>query len=249
MNSVLIFTSNIFHLLSHTHWTHLSHTHSTHTELSELRSTHRAPRERSTHRAKKLQAPTHSFLSSIRTRRTSLTRTWHTVSFLFPFLTPIHSFLWPITLISSIHPLITSFLTPIHSFSSFLNPIHTASTYTALIHTLKIQRMTVMTHLQTHKRPNLHPSLTPFWNLTFHRRQPNPMPFSPYLASLLLLLLLLLLYILFFWAMTVDCGIFIWLIMSIGCSWFVEWVAKIWCGYRGFGYKFDVKIVVVVRVG
>ena len=29
----------------------------------------------------------------------------------------------------------------------------------------------------------------------------------------------------------------------------VEWVAKIWCGYRGFGYKFDVKIVVVVRVG
>ena len=105
--------------------------------------------------------------------------------------------------------------------------------------------MTVTTHPQTHKRPNLHPSLTPFWNPTFHRRQPNPVPLSPYLASLLLLLL----YILFFWAMTVDCGIFIWLIMSIGCSWFVEWVAKIWCGYRGFGYKFDVKIVVVVRVG
>ena len=29
----------------------------------------------------------------------------------------------------------------------------------------------------------------------------------------------------------------------------VEWVAKIWCGYHGFGYKFNVKIVVVVRVG
>ena len=53
----------------------------------------------------------------------------------------------------------------------------------------------------------------------------------------------------YFFLDLVDCGIFISLIMSIGCSWFVEWVAKIWCGYCGFGYKFDVKIVVVVRVG
>ena len=143
MNSVLIFTSNIFPLLSHTHSTHLSHMHSTHTEFSKLRSTHRAPREQSTHRAKKLQAPIHSFLSPICTRRTSLTRTRRTVSFPFPFLTPIHSFLnlirsflWPITLISPIHPLITSFLTQIHYLSSFLSPIHTA-----LIYTPKIQRM------------------------------------------------------------------------------------------------------------
>ena len=63
MNSVLIFTSNIFNLLFHTYWTHLSHTHLMHTELSMLQSTHRAPRERSTHRAKKLQALIHSFLS------------------------------------------------------------------------------------------------------------------------------------------------------------------------------------------
>ena len=164
MNSVLIFTSNIFHLLFHTYWTHLSHTHLMHTELSMLQSTHRAPRERSTHRVKKLQAPIHSFLSPILTRRTSLTRTRRMMSFPFPFLTlihsflsSIHSFLWPITLISPIHPLITLFLTPIHSLSSFLSLIHTAP-----IHTLKIQRMIVTTHPQTHKRPNLHPSLTPF---------------------------------------------------------------------------------------
>ena len=44
--------------------------------------------------------------------------------------------------------------------------------------------------------------------------------------------------LLYFFLDLVDCGIFTSLIMSIGCSWFVQWVAKIRCGYRCFGYKF-----------
>ena len=215
MNSVLIFTSNIFHPLSHTH--------STHTELSKLFSTHRVPSSdpHTERRSSKLRAPNpdphtelhhlpHAKRSSPSPSRSRSSP--RTVSFPFPFLSLICSFLWPITLISPIHHLIISFLTPIHSLSSFLSPIHTA-----LIHTPKILVLIQPTHPQTHKQPNLHPSLISFWNPTFHRRQPNPVPFSPYFVSLLLLLLLLLLYT-FFLGYDWNFPIFIWLIMSIGCS-------------------------------
>ena len=49
----------------------------------------------------------------------------------------IRSFLWPITLISPIHPLITSFLTPTHTAPihtlHFSQTTHTAPTHTAII--------------------------------------------------------------------------------------------------------------------
>ena len=44
--------------------------------------------------------------------------------------------------------------------------------------------------------------------------------------------------LLYFFLSLVDCGIFISLIMSIACIWFVQWVAKMRCGYRCFWYKF-----------
>ena len=130
-----------------------------HTELFKLQSTHRAPSSNPHTELHHLPHAKRSIPSPSCSRSSP-----HTVSFPFPFLSLIRSFLvrspkflCPITLISPIHPLITSFLTQIHYLSSFLSPIHTAPIYTP-----KIQRMIQPTHPQTYKQPNLHPSLISF---------------------------------------------------------------------------------------
>ena len=126
--SVLIFTSNNFRLssLTHTRSSKCSPSSDPHTELHHL--------------------PHAKCSRSSPSRNRSSPRT---VSFPFPFLSPIHI----------AHFLVRSpkFLSPIHSLSSFLSPIHIAP-----IHTPKIQRMKKPTHPQTHKQPNLHPSLISF---------------------------------------------------------------------------------------
>ena len=125
MNSVLIFTSNIFHPLSHTH--------STHTELSKLFSTHRVPSSdpHTERRSSKLRAPNpdphtelhhlpHAKRSSPSPSRSRSSP--RTVSFPFPFLSLIRSFLNPIPLISlADHPHFSD--PPYHHFISHFDPL------------------------------------------------------------------------------------------------------------------------------
>ena len=131
--SVLIFTSNNFRLnsLTRTQSNKCSPSSDPHTRLYHL-----------PHAKRSRSSPSRSRSSP------------RTVSFPFPFLSPIHIAHFSVRspkFLSLIHPLITSFLIPIH---------------TAPINTPKIQRMKKRTHPQTHKQPNLHPSLISFWNPT-----------------------------------------------------------------------------------
>ena len=125
MNSVLIFTSNIFHLLSHTH--------SMHTKLSKLFSTHRAPSSypHTEWKSSKLRAPSldpHTELHHLPHAKWSSPSpshsrsSPHTVSFPFPFLSLICSFLSPIPLISlADHPHFSD--PPSHHFISHSDPL------------------------------------------------------------------------------------------------------------------------------
>ena len=138
--SVLIFTSNNFRLssLTCTQSNKCSPSSNPHTELQAPSSDPHTKLHHLPHAKRSRSSPSRSRSSP------------RTVSFPFPFLSPIHIAHFSVRspkFLSLIHPLITSFLIPIH---------------TAPINTPKIQRKQKPTHPQTHKQPNLHPSLISF---------------------------------------------------------------------------------------